>query len=121
MRHFRTPSLRYLSISTLIIVCHLGGPSLRVMWAANRTSSEAARVPAARLSVPKLRGSTLPILHDQAVEIGIACQGPGTERRPAGCALPDSLFPLPDTHRGKRVRFGVWVLSTLPTTHPLRT
>ena len=81
------PSVRILWIFCLVVLCHLGGPALRVMWAANGAVSQAARVPIARLSVPRLRGSTLPHLYDQSVEIGIACQGPGSERDPAGGAL----------------------------------
>jgi hypothetical protein len=120
MRHFRTAPLRCLWIYTLIIVCQFVGPSLRVMWAANGAGSQAARVPIARLSVLKLRGSSLPVLHDQTARTGIARQGPGTKRGSAGRADRNSLFALPDTHRGAQARPGVWVLSTLPASHPLR-
>ena len=121
MRDSRMPSVRILWIFCLVVLCHLGGPALRVMWAANGAVSQAARVPIARLSVPRLRGSTLPHLYDQSVEIGIACQGPGSEADVADGARRACVFLQPDTHSGIHVRLGIWALGTLPTTRPMRT
>jgi hypothetical protein len=120
MRHLRTPSLRHLLVCSLIIICNLGGPSLRVMRAADRAGSQSARVPIARLSVPKLRGSSLPPVQEAIARIGVAFEGPRTKRRSAGRGHSSSRFALADARESTQVRAGLWGLGYLPTSHPLR-